>query len=319
MGLAPNPWVLFGLRMVQGSLTGTVFAAQALVAAAVPEKETGRAMGLLQMSVFMGATIGPVGGGAVAQLISFRATYVGAGLLLAAATAVVFAFVWEPERRQKAESGDAGQPSVRSVLAVPTFAVALALILLAQLAGTSLYPIIPLFVQDLLGSAQNVAGATGWLMAATAIAGGIGSYCAGRAYRRVGAARLLAVAIALSALLLIPQAFVHTFLAFVLFRFGGALAFGGLVSVVGTLAATSSPPDAKGTAFGLMGAASSLGFGAGPLIGGSVAAAIGIRPVFALAGIVLGVVPLVVLLGSRLAARAAGPVALRRAAALLLR
>jgi DHA1 family multidrug resistance protein-like MFS transporter len=300
MGLAPNPWVLFGLRMLQGSLTGTVFSAQALVAAAVPEKETGRAMGLLQMSVFIGATIGPVGGGAVAQLISFRAAYVGAGLLLAAATIVVYLFAWEPERRATQTEGEGARPSMWSVLAVPAFAVALGLILLAQLAGTSLYPIIPLFVQDLLGSARNVAGATGWLMAATAIAGGIGSYAAGRLYRRFGAYRLLAVTITLSALLLLPQAFVHTFLAFVLFRCGGALAFGGLISVVGTLAATSSPPEAKGTAFGLMGAASSLGFGSGPLIGGSLAAVIGIRPVFALAAVTLGAVPLLLLAGSKL-------------------
>lgn len=313
MGLAPNPWVLFGLRMLQGSLTGTVFAAQALVAAAVPEKETGRSMGLLQMSVFMGATIGPVGGGAVAQLISFRATYIGAGLLLAAATAVVFLFVWEPERRAAAAAqGDERRPSTRSVLAVPAFAAALSLILLAQLAGTSLYPLIPLFVQDLLGSARNVAGATGWLMAASAIAGGIGSYAAGRLYRRVGAPRLVAVTLTLSALLLLPQAFVHSFLAFVLFRCAAALAFGALVSVVGTLAATSSPPDAKGTAFGLMGAASSLGFGAGPLLGGSVAAAVGIRPVFALAAATLGIVPLLVFLAGRIAFRTRMPSVLPR-------
>lgn len=310
MGLAPNPWILFGLRMVQGSLTGTVFAAQALVAAAVPEKETGRAMGLLQMSVFMGATLGPVGGGAVAQLISFRAAYVGAGMLLAAATAVVFAFAWEPERRANLTESKGGQPSMRSVLSAPAFAVALALILLSQLAGTSLYPLIPLFVQDLLGSAQNVAGATGWLMAATAVAGGIGSYAAGRMYRRVGPARLLSVAIAISALLLFPQAFVHTFTAFVLFRCAAALAFGALISAVGTLAATSSPKEAKGAAFGMMGAASSLGFGAGPLIGGSVAALVGIRPVFALAGVTLGIVPLVVIAGARLLPRTARPLSL---------
>lgn len=303
MGLAPNPWVLFGLRMLQGSLTGTVFSAQALVAAAVPEKETGRAMGLLQMSVFMGATLGPIGGGAVAQMISFRATYVGAGLLLAAATAVVFVFVWEPERRAT-QLKQEERTSMRSVLSVPAFAAALSLILVAQLAGTSLFPIIPLYVQDLLGSASNVAGATGWLMAASAITGGIGSYVAGRLYRRLGARKLVVAAIALSALLLLPQAFVQTFTAFIVFRCAAALAFGALVSVVGTLAATSSPPDAKGTAFGMMGAASSLGFGAGPLIGGTVAAAIGIRPVFVLAAVTLGVVPLLGLLAGRLSARA---------------
>src|SRR5579872_5027337 len=66
MGAASSPWMLLVLRMVQGSLTGTVFAAQALVAASVPEEETGRSMGLLQMSVSLGATLGPVDGGAAA-------------------------------------------------------------------------------------------------------------------------------------------------------------------------------------------------------------------------------------------------------------
>ena len=88
MGFAPSPGVLLGLRMIQGGLTGTVFAAQALVAATVPEQETGRSMGLLQMSVSLGATLGPLGGGIVAEAVGFRAAFVSAGLLLAAAAMV---------------------------------------------------------------------------------------------------------------------------------------------------------------------------------------------------------------------------------------
>jgi DHA1 family multidrug resistance protein-like MFS transporter len=297
MGFAMSPWILLGLRMVQGALTGTVFSAQALVAAAVPEKETGKAMGLLQMSVFIGGTMGPVGGGAVADLLGFRATYVGAGLLLAAATLVVYLFAWEPEHHAARRESEAGgrPPSMRAVLTIPAFLTALLLMLLSQLAGTAMFPVIPLYVQDLLRTGHNVAADTGWLLAAAGISAGAGSYAAGRLQRRTGVWPLLVAAIALSAVFMVPQAFVQNYTSFLVVRCVFSVVFGALMSLIGMLAAKTSPSESRGTAFGLMGAASSLGFGAGPLIGGSIAAALGIRPVFLVAAGMLAVAPAILL------------------------
>lgn len=317
MGLVGSPWLLLGLRMIQGALTGTVFSSQALVAAAAPEKETGRAMGLLQMSIFTGSTLGPIGGGAVSEIIGFRACYVGAGILLALATLVVFFFVWEPARQQVHRASGDEAASLRSLLAIPALAAAFGLVLVSQLAGTSLFPILPLYVADLMHTTANVSSATGWLLAASGLAGGAGSYVAGRYYRRLGLRRCVVIALAASALLLIPLGFVQDYLSLLLVRCLGAFAFGGLVSLVGMLAATSSPPHAKGTAFGLMGAASSLGFGAGPLIGGAVAAAFGLRSVFVLAGLALALIPpaaVLVGLGAMSLRRRAPILALRRSA-----
>lgn len=176
MGLVSSPWILLVLRMVQGSLTGTIFSAQALVAATVPEKETARSMGLLQMSVFVGATFGPVGGGAVAQAVGYRATFAAAGILLAAGAAIVFALVREPARRPAQHaSGNAARASVASVLTIPAFAAALALTLLVQLSATALFPVLPLYVQDLLHTGNGVASSTGWLMAVSGMTAAAGS------------------------------------------------------------------------------------------------------------------------------------------------
>lgn len=314
MGLAPSPGVLLVLRMIQGSLTGTIFAAQALVAAAVPEKETARSIGLLQMSVFGGATLGPIGGGAVAQLLGYRAAFFSAGILLASATVVVFIFVREPARRVvSGADGRTVRPSTFSLLAIPAFAAAVVLMLLVQLAGTSLFPILPLFVQELLHTSRGVATHTGWLMALTGISAACGSYVAARLQRRVGLKRMLMVEAVVSAGLIAPQAFVGSYLELLMFRSMGAFAFGGLVSLVGTLAAVSSPAHAKGAAFGLIGAASSLGFGCGPLLGGALVAAVGIRPLFILSATLLGLIPLVlwgvtVVLPAALRSRQATPV-----------
>lgn len=299
MGVAPSPGILLVLRMVQGALTGTVFAAQALVATSVPREETGRSMGLLQMSVFLGGTLGPVAGGTVASLLDYRASYVSAGILLGLATIVVVFFVKEPERRAKAHADEPEErASMRSVIAIPAFAAVLALTLIVQLAATALLPAIPLFVQNLLHTARNVPADTGWLLAVSGFAAGIGSYLTGRLSKQFSVKPLIAVCLVLSALLFVPQAFSTSYTEFLLLRSLGSFAFGGMTGLVGTLAALSSPAKAKGTAFGLMGSASSLGFGGGPLMGGAIVAAFGIRSVFLFSAGLLLIMPVLLLAGT---------------------
>ncbi len=296
MGLVPSPGVLLVLRMVQGALTGTVFAAQALVATSVPKEETGRSMGLLQMSVFLGATLGPVAGGTVASLLDYRASYVSAGVLLGLATIVVVLFVREPQRRPEQRAAAAeGRASMLSVIAIPAFAAVLGLTLIVQVASTALLPAIPLFVQDLLHSARNVPSDTGWLLAVSGLTAGAGSYLTGRLSKHVSVKPLLAVCLVLSAALFLPQAFAANYMQFLILRSIGSFAFGGMTGLVGTLAALSSPSNAKGTAFGLMGSASSLGFGSGPLLGGAIVAAFGIRSVFVFSTGMLLIIPVLLL------------------------
>jgi MFS transporter, DHA1 family, multidrug resistance protein len=297
MGLAPSAGVLLALRMIQGALTGTVYSAQALVAASVPERETGRAMGLLQMSVYIGATFGPVAGGVVAEVFGYRAAFAGAGILLASAAVVVYFFVHEPARKQAKVTEASPRPSFRSVLLMPAFAGALVFTIVVQLANTALLPIVPLFVQELLRSSRGAASATGWVMAFSGVTAAAGSYLAGRLQRHIGLKPLIVSALIASVLLLIPQAFAGSYIAFLLLRGIAAFAFGALFGLVGVWAAISSPKEAKGTAFGLLGAASSLGFGVGPLAGGALTAFVGIRPVFIISAATLALLP-TVLFGS---------------------
>jgi DHA1 family multidrug resistance protein-like MFS transporter len=297
MGLVPSAGVLLALRMIQGALTGTVYSAQALVAASVPEREIGRSMGLLQMSVYIGATFGPVAGGIVAELLGYRAAFAGAGILLAGAAVVVFLFVHEPPLKPARAVERSSRPSFVSVLLVPSFAGALVLTMVVQLSNTALFPIVPLFVQDLLHSGRGAATATGWVMAFSGVTAAAGSYLAGRLQRHVGLKPLIVAALMLSVALLIPQAFSGSYVAFLLLRGAAAFSVGALFGLVGVWAAVSSPREAKGTAFGLLGAASSLGFGAGPLAGGAITAMVGIRPVFVIAAVSLGLLP-AVLFGS---------------------
>ncbi|MGH2443901.1 MAG: MFS transporter, partial [Chloroflexota bacterium] len=211
---------------------------------------------------------------------------------------VVFFFVKEPARTEHHREVSQKRPSILSVLMLPAFAGALLLTLAAQLAATASLPIIPLFVQDLLGGARNVATDTGWVLALSGVTGAAGAYLAGRLQRHIGLRPLLIATIALSAILLVPQALAANYLQFLVLRSVAAFAFGGLFGMVGITAALSSPIHAKGTAFGLMGAASSIGFGCGPLLGGALAAASGLRVVFVASALLLAIGPLLVALAS---------------------
>lgn len=287
MGFAQSLWMLLVLRMIQGGLTGTIYSAQALIAASAPEEDMGRAIGLLQMSVYAGATLGPVAGGIVAQVAGYRASFMMAGILLAIGTVIVFFFVSEPERARKSDIRRKAHVPLAGLLHSPVFAGALAFTIVAQLVASSQLPTLPLFVQELLNGSGSVSADTGWLLAFSGLAAALGAYAAGRSHRRWGLAPPLIISTATALLILVLQAASPSYLIFLLLRSGSAFALGALFALVGVWAAASSPKDAKGAAFGLLGAASSLGFGAGPLLGGALVSIAGLRALFLVAGAVL--------------------------------
>src|ERR671920_633186 len=65
MGFATAPWQLLVLRVFEGSMTGTVAAAAALVATSAPRHRMGYALGMVQTAVFAGAAGGPLLGGLI--------------------------------------------------------------------------------------------------------------------------------------------------------------------------------------------------------------------------------------------------------------
>src|ERR687893_1716314 len=82
MGFASAPWQLLGLRVLEGTLTGTVAAATALIATSAPKRRLGYALGMVQTAVFAGAAAGPLFGGFAYDRIGPRATFVLAGAML---------------------------------------------------------------------------------------------------------------------------------------------------------------------------------------------------------------------------------------------
>ena len=105
----------------------------------------------------------------------------------------------------------------------------------------------------------------------------------------LGYRRVLLISLFGAALFSLPQAFAHSYWVFVAERFGVGMFVGGILPTANALIARSAPPSQRGMVLGLTASASFLGNSLGPLTGGAVAAAFGLRWVFLVtAGLLLG-------------------------------
>ena len=95
MGFAQSAEQLALLRALQGLVTGTIPAANALVAASAPREHCGEALGLLQTGAWVGVAVGPLLGGVIGDAVGFRESFWITGILLALSGAAVLLWVEE--------------------------------------------------------------------------------------------------------------------------------------------------------------------------------------------------------------------------------
>lgn len=286
MGLVNNVYQLLALRLLQGAITGTIASSVALVSSVTPKARMGYSLGLMQMAVFTGASVGPWLGGAMADHYGYRLPFaVTAGLLLAGGMLVLFGTRERFLRPAAHEARGAG--SIRSLLALPGVVTLLIVYFMLNLSGTIVGPIFPLFVERLMGTSERAASTTGMLLAVSGIVAAVAAVIIGRASDRVGYRRVLVLSTAFAALFTIPQAVARSIGQLLALRALFGLAAGGMGPTVNALAASVVPRDSLGRIYGLTTAASSIGVSIGPAIGGWLAASAGLQFPFVAMGAML--------------------------------
>jgi DHA1 family multidrug resistance protein-like MFS transporter len=290
MGVATAPWHLLALRFLEGALTGTVTASTALVASSAPKERLGFSLGLVQTSVFSGASLGPFLGGLLADQIGYRATFAVSGAMLGSAGIMVFLLVKE-EFTPVARSGEQGLRSFRSSAAVllgPVLVAMLGVLFVVRFAQMGVRPIFPLYVEhvgDLTDErAASMAGIALGLMGAISAAASI---VLGPRGDRVGHRRILLASLLGAGLIYLPMAAVTGAWQLVALQALFGVAAGGLIPSANAIVANATPRERRGTIFGLTAAAGSLGAMFGPLAGSAVAASLGFRAAFIATGAIL--------------------------------
>ena len=281
MGLAQSPWHLLGLRIIMGGLAGFSSAAVVLVTTQVPRGRLGASLGWLSTGQLVGSLIGPVFGGLLADLTgSYRKPFYVAGVISLLAFVVCWALVPERFTPAAAKSRPSFFTSLRSLAGVPGMTALIVVLLLSQFGLQAIFPIISLFVIDLVGNRADIATLSGLAFSAAGFAGVIAVPLLGRSADRIGERRVLLIALAGAVLTTVPQAFAGSYAEFVAERFGVGVFVGAIVPIANTLIAKLTSADERGFIFGLTASAYFLGNSFGPLTGGVVGAAFGHHWVF---------------------------------------
>jgi len=276
------------LRAVQGLITGTIGAANALVAAATPRRHTGYAMGLLQVGMGAGLAVGPLIGGAVADAVGYSAAFFLTSAMLFVAGVLVALGVhedFEPSRAV-AEEKVSFMAEWRHILSSSGVTITYSLRFLSQLGRTIVLPIAPLFVKDLLPDTARVNTFTGLVVGGAAVSATLSAVYLGRLGDRAGHRRILITSSLLAALLYLPQSLVTSGWQLLVLQALVGVCLGGLVPAISALLARYIQPGEEGAAFGLDNSTTSVARAVAPLLGAAVAAWFGLRATFLVTAII---------------------------------
>ncbi|PYI56245.1 MFS transporter [Paenibacillus flagellatus] len=285
MGFAGDVWHLLLLRMLNGTISGFVPAAVALMSATTPRDKMGFSMGTLQSGGTAGSILGPFIGGLLADWIGFRPIFYITGALLFVASMLAMFVV-----KEKFDAGKAAvQPNVSVVAGlkelgkIPQLTSLFAVTFLIQFSMLSSMPLIPLFVQHLHPGGENLAFFSGLVGSITGFSNMIASPLLGRLGDRIGQERVLRISLIGAAVMFIPQALVQNVWQLFAARFLLGMFMGGLLPSVNALIRKHTPDGMESRSYSFNSSFLSLGNMVGPTVGGALSGLLTIRGIFLIA------------------------------------
>ena len=274
MSLTQNVYQLAACRLLQGVVTGTVTASLALVASVAPRERSGYVLGLMQSAVYVGISLGPLVGGAVSDLVSYRAAFRVAAVMLLLGGVLVKVAVNErftpPQSAAKEHRGSFGE-----VFAAVGFLAAVVALFAIRFANSVPNPVFPLFVEALRGTARNINSVTGALMATGGVAAAVTAFVLGRYSDVWGPKRMLVLGSLVTAVAAVLHAFAQSvpqlFALRVLFGVGGGMVMPSATSIIHMVTHNKN----IGKAYGVTASFTSAAWTIGPVAGGYLAATVG--------------------------------------------
>ena len=297
MGLVGAVWQLLVLRLFNGIFSGFISMAVSLLASVTPDKEAGKALGMLQTGGIAGSLVGPLLGGVLAEAVGYRAVFFLTGVFLITASLIVLFFV--KERPVPANRVKETRKAASFMALWPLFPVFLASIV-TQMGTMSIEPIVTVYVKTIY-TGPHLALIAGLAVALTGFANLAGAPTLGRLGDRFGQRAILVIALLMAALTYLPQALAHGIVTLLVGRFLLGLFIGGMIPSLNVLVKKMAPRHLQATAFGINSSSLFLGNLIGPLIGSTVAAAYNIRMVFYVTMSILVANALLIIFNRRLA------------------
>ncbi len=289
MGFAQTAPQLLVLRFLQGTLAGFVAPSLALMASCTPKERTAQALGTLQSALVTGMILGPLLGGLLAHFIGYRPIFFWTGGFCLAAAGVVVRFVKEDFVRQEKEKKASLAQQFRHVFHSPELRLMLFLIILVQFSIMLVSPFLSLYVEYLKVPPEYIGLMTGVVFGITGVTNASTAPLWGKRADRVGHRKILRLSLIGIALFTLPQAAVTNVYQLLILRAGLGVFASGIIPTINTIIQRSTAERDRGGIYGIFQSGLLVGNMAGPLMGGFLAASLGLRPIFLITAAIFGV------------------------------
>lgn len=296
MGFAATVEQLVLLRAAQGMVSGVVAATNALVAANTPRSHTGTALGVVNMSRWGGAALGPIMGGFLGERFGFRESFWITGALLGMAGIAVLLWVHEEFVPKPQSQRPSFFSAYAALIRAPGMKGLYSLTFLRSMGATLITPIIALFILSLNNNIEEgTATITGLTLGAAALTSAISAVYLGRLGDRVGHNKVLIGSAIMAMLLHVPQVFVQAPWQMIMLQGLAGIALGGLVPSTAALMNFWAPLGSQGATYGLDNSVQAGARIFAPMLSALIAATVGFRGVFAATAVIYLVIAVVAL------------------------
>jgi DHA1 family multidrug resistance protein-like MFS transporter len=322
MSLARTPLELFLLRLLQGTFSGILPPSLTLVSLGAPNERQGSLAGRMQMAMASGAILGPALGGWAASVLDLNSIFLGVSAVVGLGAMGVAWFAEEPDLPRVGPGVSWGRFSLikgvwadfRALLVVPSMRPALAVLFCVQFGIGATNPVLELFVRDLVPEPGLALGSlrfersqlTGLLFSATAILHVFSMPGWGRRGDERGHLGTLFLAAGGVACSLLLCGLAPLFGVLLLGRAALGFSAAGTGPTAFGVAAVSVAAENRGAANGAVFSARALALALSSMLGGALAAVVGVRGLFFAGALAVG---LAVLGGWALAERPGPPAA----------
>lgn len=271
MGLIQNVWQLLLLRMLQGVFAGFISNSNALVATETPKTNSGQALGTIASATTAGTLLGPLVGGALTSIFSYRITFMITGGLLLLCSILVLFFVHEDDFKPvTAKKLDKASGVIKSLRSPHLIFGLLLTTLIIQAANNSINPIVSLYVRQLLNGHDNVVFISGVIAALPGIATFLVASRFGALGDKIGTHKIIVAGFIAASIFFFLTAFVRNTVELGILRFLVGFSDACLFPQVQTMLTKNSPAAVTGRIFSWNQSTMYIGNIVGPLLGSFV-------------------------------------------------
>ena len=268
MGLVQNVWQLLLLRMLQGVFAGFISNSNALVATETPKTNSGQALGTIASATTAGTLLGPLVGGALTSIFSYRITFMITGGLLLLCSILVLFFVHEDDFKPvTAKKLDKASGVIKSLRSPHLIFGLLLTTLIIQAANNSINPIVSLYIRQLLNGHGNVVFISGVIAALPGIATFLVASRFGALGDKIGTHKIIVAGFIAASIFFFLTAFVRNTVELGILRFLVGFSDACLFPQVQTMLTKNSPAAVTGRIFSWNQSAMYIGNIVGPLLG----------------------------------------------------